>query len=91
MHTDEFGISLSRELSVCDNTIRRIKKTLGMMERKHNKTTEVFIEELLNGKLSPDHPDYKDDCTAWRNTYDSLKQWEGLKQQYQEAFRMMKI
>lgn len=91
MHTDEFEISLSRELGVCKNTIFRIKKTLGILERKHNKTTEVFIEELLSGKLSPDHPDYKDDYAAWRNSYDSLKQWEKLEQQYHEAFRMMKI
>jgi hypothetical protein len=54
-------------------------------------TTKVFIEELLSGKLSPDHPDYKDDYAAWRNSYDSLKQWEKLEQQYHEAFRMMKI
>jgi hypothetical protein len=91
MHTDEFEISLSRELSVCKNTISRIKKTLGILERKHNKTSEAFIEELLSGKLSPEPPDYKDDCEAWKNSYDSLKQWEGLEQQYHEAYRMMKI
>jgi hypothetical protein len=91
MHSDEFEISLSRELSVCKNTISRIKKTLGILERKHNKTTEAFIEELLNSKLSPDHPDYKDDYEAWKSSYDSLQQWEALQQQYHEAFRMMKI
>jgi len=91
MHTDEFEISLSRELSVCKNTISRIKKTLGILERKHNKTTESFIEELLSGTLSQDHPDYKDDYEAWKSSYDSLKQWEALQQQYQDALRMMKI
>jgi len=84
MHTDEYEISLSRELSICDNTMKRIKKTLGMMERKHNKSTDAFMEELLNGTLSLDHPDYKDDYIAWRNTHDSLKQWERRKQQYKD-------
>lgn len=90
MDTDEFEISLSRELSVCDNTLRRIRKTLDILERKHNRTTGDFIEKLQSGALTPDHPDYKDDFAAWRNSYDSLKQWEELKQQYQEAFRKMK-
>jgi hypothetical protein len=34
MHTDEYEISLYRELAVCKNTIRRIKKSLGILERK---------------------------------------------------------
>jgi hypothetical protein len=90
MQADEFEISPSRDLGICDNTIQRIKKTLGILERKHNITTEDFIEKLQSGALSADHPDYKDDCAAWRNSYESLKQWEELKQQYQEALRKMK-
>jgi hypothetical protein len=90
MHTDELEISLSRELSVCKSTIQRIKKSLGILERKHNKTTEIFIDELRSGKL-PDNPDYQDDYEAWRSSYESLKRWEELERQYQEAFRMMKI
>jgi hypothetical protein len=90
MHTDEFEISLSRELSVCKSTIQRIKQSLGILERKHNKTTEMFIDELRSNKL-PDNPDYKDDYEAWRSSYESLKRWEELERQYQEAFRMMKI
>jgi hypothetical protein len=91
MHTDEFEISLSRELSVCKNTISRIKKTLGILERKHNKATDVFIAELSNGTLSLDHTDYKGDFEAWKNSYDSLMQWQALEQEYHAAFRMMKI
>ena len=90
MHTDEFEISLSRELNVCKNTIQRIQKSLGIMERKHNKTTEVFIQELLNNTLTG-HPENKEDYDAWQSSYESLKKWEELERQYQEAFRKMKI
>jgi predicted transcriptional regulator len=90
MHTDEFEISPSRDLGICDNTVQRIKKTLGILERKHNMTSEAFMEKLQSGALSPDHPDYKDDYAAWRSSYESLKKWEELKQQYQEALRKMK-
>ncbi len=90
MHTDEFEISLSRELNVCKNTIQRIRKSLGLLERKHNKTTEDFMQELLNNKLTG-QPEYKDDYDAWQSSYESLKRWEELERQYRQAFQMMKI
>lgn len=90
MPYDEYEISLTRELSVCKNTIQRIHKSLGILERKHNKTTEVFIQELLDNKLTG-HPEYKEDYEAWQSSYESLKKWEELERQYQEAFRKMKI
>jgi len=90
MHTDEFEVSLSRELNVCKNTIQRIQKSLGILERKHNKTTAVFIEELRSNRLA-DHPEFKNDYDAWQSSYESLQRWEDLERQYQETFRKMKI
>jgi hypothetical protein len=90
VHYDEYAISLTRELNVCKNTIQRIQKSLGILERKHNKTTEVFLQELRNDKLQG-HPEYKEDYDAWQSSYESLKRWEDLERQYQEAFRKMKI
>jgi hypothetical protein len=87
---DEYEISLSRELNVCKNTIQRIKKSLGILERKHNKTTEVFIQELLNNTLTG-HPEYKEDYDAWQSSYESLRRWEELERQYQEELRKIKI
>ncbi len=90
MPYDEYEISLARELNLCKNTIQRIQKSLGILERKHNKTTEVFIQELLDNKLT-DRSEFKDDYDAWQSSYDSLKKWQELEQQYREAFRTMKI
>jgi hypothetical protein len=90
MPYDEYEISLARELNLCKNTIQRIQKSLGILERKHNKTTEVFIQELLDNKLI-DRPEFKDDYDAWQSSYDSLKKWQELEQQYRDAFRTMKI
>jgi vacuolar-type H+-ATPase subunit D/Vma8 len=87
---DEYEISLSRELSVCKNTIQRIQKSLGILERKHDKTTEVFMQELLSDTLTV-NTEYKEDYDAWQSSYESLKRWEELERQYIEAFRKMKI
>lgn len=90
MNSNEFEVSLSQELNVCKNTIQRIQKSLAILERKHNKTTEVFIQELHNNTLTG-HPEYREDYDAWQSSYESLKKWEELERQYKEAFRMMKI
>ncbi len=86
MHTDEYEISLSRELAVCKSSIKKIKEFFAIMERKHGKTTTQFVEEYDGGKLT----DNQDDYAPWRDNYESLKNWEGLQREYEELFRMMK-
>ncbi len=90
MHTDEFEISLSREIKVCENTIKRIEKTLSLLEQKHHKTTEAFLEEYRNGALQND-PDHADDYTVWSDSVASLEQWRELERGYREQFKNMKI
>ena len=90
MHTDEFEISLFRELKVCTNTIHRIRKSLSLMEEKHKKSTEFFLEEYRSGKLAADTTN-SDDYAAWWSSCESLKQWLDLERQYQEQFRAMRI
>ena len=90
MHTDEYELSLSRELSVCRSTIKRIHKTLELLEQKHNRTTEAFMEEVTTGRLQED-PDLKDDYEAWKSSYESLKKWEELEKQYIEVYKSLKI
>ncbi len=88
MHIDEYEISLSRELAVCKNAMKRIKEFLAIIERKHNMSTEDFMNKFRDGTLSPEH---RDDYAAWKNNYESLKQWEELQRQYEEMFHVMKI
>jgi hypothetical protein len=89
MHNDDFIISPSKELDACNKTIQKIKKSLGILERKHGKTTARFVEELESGTL-PSPEDFKDDYDAWKSSYESLNRWEELKKQYQEAYKTRK-
>lgn len=89
MPANEYEMFHSRELAACRNTIQRIKKTLQLLEKKHNKTTEVFIDELRSGKLK-DHPEFRDDHDAWQSSYDSLREWENLEKEYQKIFLKLK-
>ncbi len=89
MHSDDFEISLLRELKICGNTIKRINKTLALLEQKHHKPTDTFIDEYRAGSLNG-VPDNKDDYSAWESSYESLMQWQNLERQYQEQLRIMK-
>jgi hypothetical protein len=90
VHTDEYEISLTRYLSVCRSTIKRINKTLELLEQKHNRTTEVFMEAVRTGTLYED-PDLRDDHEAWKSSYESLRKWEELEKQYVEMYKTPKI
>jgi hypothetical protein len=90
MHVDEYEISLARELKVCESTIKRIRKTLELLEQKHHMTTEAFLEEYRKGNLAAE-ANNQDDNRAWHDTTESLKRWLDLEQQYREQFRIMKI
>ncbi|MEW5805001.1 MAG: hypothetical protein AB1847_23185 [bacterium] len=87
MHTDEFEISLSRELNVCKNTIKKVERTLVDMEKKYNLKTEVFVEKFHNGEIT----EFNEDFIAWINNYETLKRWSDMMKQYEEMFRIMKI
>ncbi len=87
MHTDEFEISLSRELSVCKNIIKKVERSLADMEKRYNLKTEVFVKEFHNGKIT----EINEDFITWLNNYETLKRWHDTMRQYEEIFRIMKI
>ena len=87
MHTDEYGISLSREIDVCRGIIRKAEKTLSAMEGKYRLSTEEFIEGFRSGKLTGSNEDY----TTWINAHETLCRWNEKMREYQKILRSMKI
>jgi hypothetical protein len=87
MHTDEYEISLSRELHVCEKKIEKIRKALVAMETKYQIKTAVFVDEYKSGSISAGNADF----SAWVSNYEALKKWEVLRDQYAELLHRMKI
>ncbi len=87
MHTDEYEISLARELNVCEKKIAEIKKTLLHLEQKYNIKAEVLAEKFPYGKISEQDAG----LTAWVKESEALKEWETLRDQYAELLRKMKV
>ncbi len=45
MRTDEYEISIYREINVCKRMIIGLKKALTVIEKKHNKSSNIFIKD----------------------------------------------
>ena len=87
MHTDEYEISLSRELHVCEKKIERISKTLAGIETKYGMKTEAFVVEVGRENTFVQKEDYQ----RWITEFEALKKWEALRDQYAALLRLMKI
>jgi hypothetical protein len=46
MHTDEYEISIGREISLCGKLIRRLKRSIQKKEKKYGISTEDFLKAL---------------------------------------------
>jgi len=68
MHTDEFEISLSRELNVCKSIVKKLERFLTNMQRKYNIDTELFVEKFKNGEMTNSR-----DFNAWAENNEALK------------------
>lgn len=87
MRTDEYEISMYREIDVCKRMIAGLKKTIAGIENKHNKSPDNFIKELESGN----DPDANKNCEEWKENYDALKRWEEKLLQYEELYGSDKI
>jgi hypothetical protein len=85
MHTDEYAITSSREVNICNKKLKAIEKFLSKMESKYKMKTEVFIEEYKKGEGRNNK-----DFDEWKENYEALKLWKERKKQYDEIYRRMR-
>ena len=86
MHTDEYEISLSREMDVCRSRIRVIKKTLCKMEEKYGVTTEQFLYNLGKGAGTVSDGD----ADKWLENCEALTVWRGRQEDFEALYQRLK-
>ena len=79
MYTDEYDISLKREINICRRSIKKIERFIAGMENKYNLKTEVFIQGFRKGE-SGNSKDYM----LWKNKYEELERWKERDLHYKE-------
>jgi hypothetical protein len=86
MQTDEYEISLSREIAICRKMIRRLQDSLTKREKQGHMTTAEFLEAPEKGGPSgpPAQP-------GWQQDYQELQYWQQLLADYELALHSLKV
>ena len=81
MHTDEYEISLNREIGVCRSKVASAKKELARLEKAYGLRTEQFVE----GKTSVT-PIPEKESVSWREAAATLEVWSSRLREYEELY-----
>jgi hypothetical protein len=85
MHTDEYEISLGREITLCRRMVRQLQDSIARREKQCGMTTEAFLQALEEGCLPEQHP-----TQSWKQEYQELQYWQKTLTQYEEALEGLK-
>jgi hypothetical protein len=85
MHTDEYEISLGREIAFCRKKVRQLKDSLERREKQCGMTTAAFLQALEEGSLS-DQPLMQN----WKQDYQNLQYWQKTLAEYQKVLESLK-
>ncbi len=86
MHTDEYEISLGREIALCRAVIKRLTNALQAREKRYGMSTEAFLQVFDQGQLTGP----KRDLRKWREDHQELPKWQQKLKEYQQALSMVK-
>ncbi len=86
MQTDEYTISLSRELAVCEGSIRKLRRALAELEKRHGSSTEEFLAGIRSGAIASQ----MEESRLWIDLAASLEVWTGRKEEYEALILKMK-
>jgi len=85
MHTDEYEISLGREIALCRKKVRQLKDALARREKQGGMTTAAFLKTIETGCPSAPQP-----TQDWRQEYQELLYWQKMLTEYEKAKESLK-
>jgi hypothetical protein len=86
MHTDEYEISLGREISLCRKMIKGLTNKLHEREKKTGMTTEAFLKAPEPSLRSGENRHLQN----WRKDHEELRKWQQMLSEYERALQMVK-
>lgn len=81
MHTDEYGITLSREVNISRKKVAEHLQAIGRFEAQFGMSSAQFLEKLAAGELpdaTPEHAAWRDQCAALDRWRQKLAEYEAL-------------
>jgi hypothetical protein len=86
MHTDEYEISVGREITLCRKVIVRLRNALRVREKRYGMATEEFLAASREGRFT--EPDR--DFLSWNEDARELQCWQQKLREYEDAFQKLK-
>jgi len=87
MHTDEYEISLNREVNHCQQVVRKTRSKLEGRRQKFGMEYPQAAIAAAEGRLFIQ----KKELVAWQDDIEALPQWEQRLEEYREALAVMRI
>ncbi len=87
MHTDEYEISLAREINVCKRVIQQTQTKLTERRQRFAMDLPQARKAVAEGNLAIDARE----LAEWHDDFEALPQWEQRLEQYREALALMRI
>ncbi len=85
MHTDEYEMSIGREIAFCRKMVKQLKDALERREKQGGMTTEAFLRTLEEEGLSEQLP-----IQSWKQEYQYLQYWQKTLTEYEAALESLK-
>lgn len=87
MHTDEYEISLAREINHCERVVRKTRQKLEKRRLRYGLDYAGAAAAATAGRLSIGARD----LAAWREDIEALPVWEQRLEEYRQALAVMRI
>jgi hypothetical protein len=81
MHTDEYEISLNREIGVCRSKVASAKKELARLEKAYGLQTQQFVDGKAGVSAIPEK-----ESARWREAAATLSVWSARLREYEELY-----
>ena len=87
MHTDEYEISIAREINHCQQVVKKTRASLEERRQKIGMDYPEAARAVTEGKLSLQEKE----LAQWHDDFEALPQWEQRLEEYREALAVMRI
>jgi len=87
MHTDEYEISIAREVNHCQQVVKKTRSRLDERKQKFGMEYPEACIAVADGELTLQAKE----LAAWQDDFEALPQWEQRLEEYREALAVMRI
>jgi len=87
MHTDEYEISIAREVNHCQQVVQKTRSRLAERQRQFGMDYPEAAIAVADGRLVLKEKE----LAAWHDDFEALPQWEQRLEAYREALAVMRI